>query len=366
MTLIVGAPTTAFESLWFYKNTVELRYNDVEHIYYRVANNRLLPQDGVTTVVKIPDKSDMLVPWGCKMMAAKLVANLPIIQTASGRLMISAMPYEKLYTLVMDAKSAHRDRLMEAADIGKEAHAWLEQFIKHELGLIDVLPPAPTEPQALSCCTGALEWMDAHNVRWLHTERKVYSLRYGYAGTMDGLCYCDSCNDPFCCPTPFKDRLSLIDWKSSNYLYVTYCMQVAAYKSAIQEEWNYQSTIEQPRIIDCWVIRMAKDGDAPRLFETWHLEEQDFDRDFAAFLTCLDLTRTMRDLKDRMAEVFDRRKLHEKQEKKEARTVEKMKKCTKADKYQGIKGPPKCVDGLPCETCLKKFLAKHPTTVIES
>jgi hypothetical protein len=365
MSLIVGTSPGTFESLWFYRHSVELRYNDVEHIYYRVAGNRLLPQDGVTTIVKIPDKSPQLMGWACKMMAAKLTANLPIIQTASGRLMVSAMPYEKFYTLVMDAKSAHKDRLIEAADIGKEAHGWLESFIKKELGRIEVLPPAPTEPQALSCCEGALQWMDAHNVRWLQTERKVFSLRYGYAGTMDGLCYCDSCTDPFCCPTPFKDRLSLIDWKSSNYLYVNYCMQVAAYKQALHEEWNYQSTIEQARIIDCWVIRMAKDSEAPKLFETWHLEEQDFDRDWAGFLTCLELTRTMKDLKNRMDDIADVLKDHNKALKKEARTAEKLKKCSKADKYQGIKGPPKCVDGLPCESCFAKYICKHPPSMVE-
>jgi len=359
VSLMVGAPTGTFESLWFYKNEIELRYNDIEHIYYRVAKNRLLPQDGVTTVVKIPDKSDMLMPWSCKMMAAKLTANLPIVQTPSGRLMVSAMPYEKFYTLVMDAKSAHKDRLIEAADIGKEAHGWLESFIKKELGRIEVLPPAPTEPQALSCCEGALQWMDAHNVRWLQTERKVYSLRYGYAGTMDGLCYCDSCNDPFCCPRPFQDRLSLIDWKSSNYLYVNYCMQTAAYAAAQHEEWRYKSKIEQPQIIDRWVIRMAKDSEASKLFETWHLEEPDFDRDFAGFLTCLELTRTMRDLKNRMDDVADVLKAHNKAVKKEARLADKLKKCPKADKYQGIKGPPKCVDGMPCETCLAKYVNKH-------
>ena len=57
MSLIVGTSPGTFESLWFYRHSVELRYNDVEHIYYRVAGNRLLPQDGVTTIVKIPDKS---------------------------------------------------------------------------------------------------------------------------------------------------------------------------------------------------------------------------------------------------------------------------------------------------------------------
>lgn len=365
MSLIVGQPTATFESLWFYKNEIELRYNDVEHIYYRVMKGRLLPQDGVTTVVKIPDKSDMLIPWGCKMMAAKLTANLPIVQTPSGRLMVSAMPYEKFFALVMDAKSAHRDRLIEAADIGKEAHGWLEQFIKHELGRIEVLPPPPTEPQALSCCTGALEWMDAHNVRWLQTERKVYSLEYGFAGTMDGLCYCDSCNDPFCCPTKFQDRLSLIDWKSSNYLYVNYCMQTAAYTAALHEEWRYKTKIKMPRIIDRWVIRMAKDSEAPKLFETWHLQEPDFDRDWAGFLTCLELTRTMRDLKGRMDDVADELKKHNRAVKKEASTAAKLKKCAKADKYQGIKGPPKCVEGMPCETCLAKYVAKHPPTVVE-
>ncbi len=355
MSLIVGDSPLTFESYWFYKNTVELRFNDVEHIYYRVEENgQLTPQDGVTTIIKCYDKSEMLVPWGCKVMGEKLLANVPTYEMADGRVMVSRMPYDKFFALLMDAKSAHRDRLEEAANIGKDAHGWLEQFIKHEMGRIQILPPAPTEESALTCCKGSLGWMDAHNVRWLQTERKVYSLKYGYAGTMDGLCICDSCDDPFCCPTPFKDELGLVDWKSSNFLYPTYCLQTASYVHASHEEFP------EARIRHRWIVKMAKDPDAPKLFETWHLYGFDQDRDFDAFLVCLDLTRSMKDIKLRISEVAALAKEHAKAEARADRKVEKLKKCNKADKYQGVRGGiPKCVDGEPCETCLAKYRSNH-------
>ena len=365
MSVLIGDNPATFESYLFYGGTVELRYNDHEHRYYRVMGNRLIPQESVTTIVKIPDKSMMLIPWACKVMSEKLIGQLPVIMTKRGQLIVSTMTYEQMFALVMDAKGAHKEKLDEAADIGKAAHGFLERHILFELGRLAEAPIQPTDPQVISCVEGAFQWMDAHNVRWLQTERKVCSLRWGYAGTMDGLCLCDSCSDPLCCPTPYKDRLSLVDFKSSNFLYVNYLMQTAGYVAALHEEWEFSGTILRP-IEDRWLIRMAKKPeDSPKLFETWHMGIEDFDRDFAAFLVCLDLTRTMKDLQARMDEIVDLRRAHEKKKKTELRTEQKMKDCGKKD-YKGSRSAkPKCVDGLPCAKCLRIWLTNHPTPVVE-
>src|SRR5262249_19750690 len=124
---------------------------------------------------------------------------------------------------------------------------------------LELLGNFPVDERAANCCAAAVEWMSQHNVRWLKTERKCFSRKYGYAGTMDGLAVVDSCKDRLCCPHDFTDRLTLVDWKTSNALYVEYLLQTAAYQQAYQEETG-------ETIADRWVIRLGKD-DAE--FDPW-------------------------------------------------------------------------------------------------
>jgi hypothetical protein len=341
---VIGKEPT-YEVLWFYKNTVCVLYDDEAHIYYK----NKVPQDSVTTVLKVYDKSDRLVPWAAKVAMEKLLRNLPVFTTADGRQMISAMPYEVFLTLAMDAKSAHKDRLDEAASVGKEAHSYIEAHIKYELGRITQMPDKPTEPRALSCCNAALDWMKAHNIRWLQTERKIYSREYEYTGTMDGLCYADSCGNRVCCHTEFKDRLSLADWKTSNYMSEVYRLQVAAYKKAWQEEFK-------AHIEDCWVIKLGKeDGD----FQTWHIEAEDFDRDFEGYLVCLELTRTMRDLKGIIKESEDAVKEQAREAKRAEKETAKRLACPKSKTYKGSKISQCMPDGTQCAACASIYATKN-------
>lgn len=353
MPLLVGEGSGTFESYYFYTrsaNPIELRYNDTEHIYYRVDKGKLCPVDGVTNTVHIIDKSSMLMPWTAKVMAQKLLANIPIYTTKDERQMVSAMPYQVFLTLLMDAKSAHKDRLEDAAGVGKDAHNFIEQFIKKELGLIDVLPPTPTDERAVNGINASLGWMDAHDVVWIGTERKVYSRTFNYAGTLDGLALCSSCSNPFCCPVPFKNKLCLIDWKTSNYLYLTYLLQTASYSYALMEEFP------EAKIDHRFLIKLGKEDGK---FESWHRDALWQDRDMQGFLTCLDLTRSMRGLKDLMAESDNERKASEKAIEQAARRAGKLKDCGKKD-YKGVRSAkPKCVGELPCEKCLAIWQEKH-------
>jgi hypothetical protein len=68
-----------------------------------------------------------------------------------------------------------------------------------------------------------LAWVDEHKVKWLSTERVVYSLKYDYLGQMDFEAIIDGDH-------------CMGDFKSSNGLYNAVRMQTAAYAMADTEE----------------------------------------------------------------------------------------------------------------------------------
>jgi hypothetical protein len=150
-----------------------------------------------------------------------------------------------------------------------------------------------TDERAISAVTAALRWMKLHNVRWQETERKVYSRQYKYAGTTDGLCLVDSCSDEACCRVPFKDRMSIVDWKSSNYLSIGYLFQTAAYENAYEEEHGVD-------VEDRWILRLGKSEEEAGRFEPWHLTTEDFAEDFAGYLACLSLSNLVDSVEERM------------------------------------------------------------------
>jgi hypothetical protein len=161
--------------------------------------------------------------------------------------------------------------------------------------IVRTLINIPSDPQAANAASGGKNWMDQHNVRWIETETKIYSKEHRYAGTMDGLALCDSCQDKACCPEAFKDRLSLIDWKSSNYLKLDYFFQTAAYKCAKMEEFP------QLQILDTWILRLGKNEEEAGKFEPWHVTcQEDYLLYLDGFLACLALTRLVDKVEERM------------------------------------------------------------------
>lgn len=337
------------ESYWFYDNTIELRYDPKDHVYLLVTPDGLEVQDGVTNTAHILDKSNILIPWGCKMMAQKLDATIAPFVVGHGsdaQIDISKACFD---TLLRQAKSAHKDKLEDAGEVGHKAHDWIEKHIEsciaHKDDDVCYAVDVPKEdPRVTNCTIASLTWMTRHNVRWLGTERKVYSKTYKYAGTMDGLAFVDACDDPKCCRQPFKDHLAIIDWKTSNYLYVEYLLQTAAYKNAYQEETG--ESIE-----DIFIIRLGKeDGE----FEAWHVEEELAARAWDAFLKALWLNRSMGEVNRLVDEEKDERKAVKKAEKLAEKQANLALRCKGADTYKGIRKPA-CNGGDPCKACLEKY-----------
>jgi hypothetical protein len=375
------------EKYVFYNGEVELRYNVKDHQYLLVTPNGLVPQDGVTSICHIIDKSEVLINWACKMMGQKLINEIPKMQLPTGEVIVSQQTLEDFEVFVQRAKKAHEDKLEEAGNIGHVAHNWIEQYIKSvlkedESRKLELLANMPKDDRASNCCIAALDWMRTHNVRWISTERKIYSRLYGYAGTLDGLCMVDSCDDPKCCPHAFKDRLTVSDWKTSNYLYMEFLMQTAAYQAAFIEMECCENP-HGPLVTDRWVIRLGKDDGK---FEPWHYEWEDFEKHFQCFKDALALARSVRGIEAQIKERKDVARAENKRVREAAKRLKEeeiateraekkakakadreaalAKACPGAKKYKGLKKP-RCNGGKPCESCLAKYAAVQGAKVTD-
>ena len=315
--------TTLTESYWFYNETIELRFDKENHKYYKVDPElgNLIEQYGVTNTVHIIDRSVALTPWAAKKVVEKLLSNVPVVTKENG-LFVPEMPLDEFTKLCMDAKTAPKDILIEAGDIGHIAHKCLEDSIQyaidHNNGVVTELLYIPEDEKAASCARAALSWMQQHNVRWIKTEQKIYSREYEYAGTMDGSAFVDSCDDPSCCSHAFKNHRSLIDWKSSNYLYIEYCYQTASYQHAEQEEYGIMFD-------DRWILRLGKNEEEAGKFEPWIMPSNTFAEDFAGFLACLNLTKLVDSVTKRMQVQKKGVREAKKKQKAEQKEIAKMK-----------------------------------------
>jgi hypothetical protein len=332
------------ESFWFFNHTVELRYDVKNHEYLLVTEDGLEQLPSVTHICHLLDKSQVLMPWATKCMYQEILEK---VTNLDGTVVVSWTEFEKI---VKEAKTAHKRQLEKAGDVGSQAHNWIESYSK---SLIDdaaaatqlIIDNTPEDMKAKSACIAFLDWSVKHNVRPICAERKVFSLKYRYAGTMDGTCLIDSCDNPECCPKEFKDHLAIIDYKTSNYLYDEFVLQVASYKQAYQEETGEQ-------IEDCFLIKLNKD-DAE--FTVWHMGPETFEDDWAAFKSLLDAYRAMQIVTERMTEQKEEHRVWKKRQKEAEKSEIYKVACPKSGTYKGVRKT-KC-NGTQesCQACAKKY-----------
>ena len=338
----------------FYDGTEKLTFAPEEWRYYRHTPQGLVPQDGVTSIVKLITPSKPLMVWAVRKAlekTKKLLMDGYVGEQAS-------VLYESALDEILEkAKKADEESLEDAGEVGTDAHDWIERLIKtilydNEERRHEILAHLPTDPRAEKAAIAACGWMHAHNVRWICTERKCFSRKHGFAGTMDGLAWVDSCDDPNCCPTPFKNRRSVIDWKTSNALRVGYIWQAAAYRGAYIEEMN------EP-IEDTWILRLDKETAE---FDPWHIEgEELFQEDFAGFLSCLDTHRRVERVEDRVSGIKEKRTAIRRAAEKVIRDAAYAIECPEAKNYKGSRQKKGC-NGTEtvCIACTKIWVDKHP------
>ena len=117
---------------------------------------------------------------------------------------------------------AHEKELAKAAEIGSQAHRLIERDLRKRLGQTVGPEPAVSE-KAVWAYMAWQDWAKSVDLRPLKVEEKVWSLLYGYSGTLD-------------LEAMVQDVETTVDWKTGKAIYPTEAfLQNAAYRRAIRE-----------------------------------------------------------------------------------------------------------------------------------
>ena len=219
-----------FQEFSLYKGAVKGKFYPESHRYY--VNGK--PKTGVTTYIGIKDKSRALVIWATEL------AEEVLLSAISGKKPITE-------ELVIEACGLHEVRKQEAADTGSKIHDWAEQYIRHKLKEkgFEQLPEMPDGPAVQIGVMAFLDWEKEHKVKFLSSERVVYSKKHDFIGKMD-------------IEAKIDGDLCMVDLKSSNGLYNSVNMQTAAYAKADEEESGRE-------YVGRWAIRLAKESETDYL-----------------------------------------------------------------------------------------------------
>lgn len=238
-----------------YKGEVELDFNDERH-FFSIAGKKVL---GVTSCTGIIDKSRPLIFWATNLARDFL---LDVINSGG----------QVTEELIVEACKQHQIKKEQAATAGSKVHSWIEQFVKATVKKDIPKLPSKDDPEVYNGVTAFIKWVDEHNVKFLSSERIVYSKKYNYAGIMD-------------CEAVIGGKTSVVDFKTSNSIYNEYRYQVAAYQAAAEEESG------KPYKGDKWIVRFSKDTGE---FEAHQFGDQA--KDFKTFLATLAIKRREQEL----------------------------------------------------------------------
>ena len=240
------------ETYKLYKDKVVLTFDSEKHTYF-VKDKRIEGVTGVTGIINKP----ALMYWAVNMTVEFLSKALK-----------PGKKYDEIQLkgMLESAKYAHRQKATKSADIGTIVHQAIETYIKTGK------QTNPVNNDARRSFKKFLQWVKNNDVKFFESERKVYSEKFEYAGTMDF--YCETAN-----------KRLIGDIKTSSGIWDEYWLQTSAYQQAYQEETN-------ARIDGHIIVRVSKIG------ELEVVENYDYDKNVLAFNGALALYKRMMEIKD--------------------------------------------------------------------
>lgn len=169
---------------------------------------------GVTTIVGMLDKSDVLTNWAKRETAASAIRNHDLLGEliATGGAQSAQDWLSRIPDYIKDA----------AADMGSKVHYYAEK-----LGLGQELPEI--HPNELARTQSFIDWEKANKPEFVLVEFMVFSEKYQYGGTGDvflrlKVCPAKNCGKNNC--------LWLIDYKTGKGIYETAGLQLMALQRA--------------------------------------------------------------------------------------------------------------------------------------
>lgn len=154
-------------------------------------------------------------------------------------LVSDAITIEEMQRLVEQARYKHKEALDEAASIGDEVHAFAEEFARRRVAGEEMTDDMLEfiHPETEQAVHGFLDWVESNEVEFLVAEKVIYSRRHEYVGTFDLV-------------ARVNGVLTLIDFKTSKYIYLGHKLQTSGYWSAFTEENDFLSENYPDQAID--------------------------------------------------------------------------------------------------------------------
>jgi hypothetical protein len=205
-----------------YNGKINLIFDERQHKYY--IESKEVPT--VTNILKIINKPG-IVHWAVNQVVREVEQNL--IAQEDEKINITEM--------LNEAKKAHEKVRDLSANIGTQVHTFAEMYIKNQENA-----QLPAQQEAKKAAEAFMKWLKSKkNIKFIFIEKKVYSKKYNYAGTVDFIANIDG-------------KVVVGDFKTSKKIYDQYFYQTAGYQQAIQEE--FQNMNIQANMI----VRLGKDG----------------------------------------------------------------------------------------------------------
>jgi hypothetical protein len=209
-------------------------FDDKKHIYYLDGKKMY----GVTSILGVIAKP-MLIQWAANCACDYIIATLPETnpEIHTGELRIDRSSFE---SIIKEARTAHRKKKEDAGEKGTDVHGEIERLVRvaiDECGGYMTFADSAFPPQIELF----VKWAQENNVRFLESEKRVYSESGWYAGTCDLVFEMDG-------------KKWIGDVKTGRAIYPEYYLQMAAYQNALEE------MEEHTDIHGAMVINLKKTG----------------------------------------------------------------------------------------------------------
>lgn len=233
--------------------TNEYRFNEARHLHQLLVEGEWKNLTGCTTILGILAKP-ALISWAANMAVDYIIEN-------------GSSP-EQLEL----ARKAHTRKKEKAGNWGTVMHEWVEKYINGE---VDESMTDLKDPMHQTGATNFIRWAKDNKVKFIESERNVYSKSLFLGGIVDIICEIDG-------------EVWIADIKTGSGIYFEAFWQMAGYQIML-EEMGFEKPIKGHI-----VLNLKKDGS----FE--ERRSVSMDECKKGFLACVDIYRIQEKIKNQI------------------------------------------------------------------